>query len=227
MGKAAALRFAKGGFAVALLNRTDESAKPAEDAINAAGGQCLYVKCDATQKDSLEQAFQEVKSKLGSVEVLVYNASAGYKAGGVLQVDPSVVENCWRVNCLGCLIAIQQVLPDMLQRGRGTILCSSATAAFRGSKNGPSFPIAKFGLRALTQSVAKEYSSKGIHCVHIRLDCILDTPKAKSFMGDNYNPELCGNVDAIAETYWHLYTQDRRAWTNEIDIRPYTEDWTF
>lgn len=107
--------------------------------------------------------------------------------------------------------------------GRGTILASSATAAFRGSARGPGFPMSKFALRALTQSIAKEHAKDGIHCVSIRLDCVLDNSAAKY----GIPKEKSGSTADVAETYYFLAQQKPGCWTNEIDLRPNTEGWTF
>ncbi len=114
----------------------------------------------------------------------------------------------------------------MRERGRGSVLFSSATAALRGSATHPLYAIGKFGLRALSQSLAKAYSKDGVHIVHVRLDCDLDVPLMRGYHGDSFNPEAAANTDDVADAYWWAHQQPRSAWSNEIELRPYTEVWT-
>jgi len=66
-----------------------------------------------------------------------------------------------------------------------------------------------------------------VHIVHFRLDCDLDVPIMRELRGDGYDPEQMANPDDVAETYWLTYQQPKSAWSNEVEIRPYTETWTY
>jgi NADP-dependent 3-hydroxy acid dehydrogenase YdfG len=118
-------------------------------------------------------------------------------------------------------------MPAMIERGHGTVIYSSATAALRGSGTNPLYAIGKFGLRALSQSLAKAYARHGVHVVHIRLDCALDVPIVRQYYGDKFNPEELSNTDDVAESYLWVHRQPKSAWSNEVELRPYTEEWTF
>ena len=190
------------------------------------GAQAKFFACDASDAESVKSAFSQVVSELGPVNVLVYNASAGYGRCSILELTEEKVLASLRVNTIGALYASQQVLPNMIQQGSGTILFSSATSAFRGSPNSGAFAMAKHALKALSQTVAKEHAKDGVHACHIRIDCGLDGPLAKQYMGDQYDPSKLGNLDQIAETYFFLSQQGKNGWTNEIDIRPFKETWT-
>jgi NADP-dependent 3-hydroxy acid dehydrogenase YdfG len=89
------------------------------------------------------------------------------------------------------------------------------------------YAIGKFGLRALSQSLTKEYAKNGVHIVHVRLDCDLDVPYMKESYGVNYNSENLANPHDVAESYWLTHLQPKSAWSNEIELRPYTENWTY
>jgi NADP-dependent 3-hydroxy acid dehydrogenase YdfG len=115
----------------------------------------------------------------------------------------------------------------MIARRRGTVIYFSATAAFRGSISHPLYSIGKFGLRALSQSLAKSYAGNGVHVAHVRLDCSLNVPLMRGLMPEaSRNGELA-DTDAIAESYWWIHRQPSVAWSNEIELRPNTENWTF
>jgi NADP-dependent 3-hydroxy acid dehydrogenase YdfG len=115
----------------------------------------------------------------------------------------------------------------MREQGRGSVFFSSATAAYRGSATHALYAIGKFGLRALSQSLAKAYSKDGVHIVHVRLDCDLDMPLMREIYGDEFDSSQMANTDDVAESYWWVHQQPRSAWSNELELRPYTEEWTY
>lgn len=99
----------------------------------------------------------------------------------------------------------------MVERGRGTILFTGATAALRGSARFSCLAVGKFGLRALAQSLAREFGPQGIHVAHIIIDGMIGDGQARL------------SPDAIAESYWHLHAQPPTTWTLELDLRPALE----
>mmetsp|Transcript_23851 Transcript_23851/g.33127 ORF Transcript_23851/g.33127 Transcript_23851/m.33127 type:complete len:261 (-) Transcript_23851:210-992(-) len=223
LGSAVALEFSSQGYDIALCSRSIKSAATALQKIKARGRKALHFPVDVSDKKSVKACFEEVSKQLGDVECLVFNASGPSTQGGILAMDIDVVIQRWNVECLGALLCARAVIPAMLRKSSGSLLFTSATAAFRGSATSPAFSIAKFGLRSLSQSIAKEFGKNGIHACHIRLDCGLNTPKN---LKKGYPVEKLGDVTEIAKTYYHLHTQSKMAWTNELDIRPHTEKWT-
>lgn len=222
LGRALAVRFAQGGFSVALMARSEEASRSIQTEIAAGGGVARSFACDASDESSARSAFARVRSELGDPELLVYNAGA-FQMGGVMQLAPADLERTWRVNCLGGLVTAQAVLPKMLERGRGTILLTGATAALRGSANFASLAVGKFGLRALAQSMARELGPRGIHVAHVVIDGGIDTPRVRAMVAGRESAPTLLSPAAIAETYWHLHAQDPSAWTQEIDLRPSVE----
>ncbi|HEX8789509.1 MAG TPA: SDR family NAD(P)-dependent oxidoreductase [Polyangiaceae bacterium] len=222
LGRAVAIRFAQGGFAVALMARSEDASRSVQDEITAAGGVARSFACDAADESNARAAFGRVSAELGEPDVLVYNAGA-FQMGGVMQLSPADLERTWRVNCLGGLVTAQAVLAKMLERGRGTILFTGATAALRGSAQFASLAVGKFGLRALAQSMARELGPRGIHVAHVIIDGGIDTPRVRAMVaGRQVAPTLLSPA-AIAETYWHLHSQEPSAWTHEMDLRPSVE----
>src|SRR3954464_16071420 len=147
LGRALAVRFARGRFAVALVARQDSSLVPVQNEIESFGGAARSYASDATNEQSVVTTFARIRQDLGAPEVLVYNAGA-FKTGGILELSASDFEQAWRVNCLGGLLTAQAVVPGMLERGRGSILFSGATASIRGSARFAGLAVGKFGLRA-------------------------------------------------------------------------------
>jgi NAD(P)-dependent dehydrogenase (short-subunit alcohol dehydrogenase family) len=221
LGAAVARRFAREGFAVALMARREGSVAGVREEIEGAGGTALPVSTDATDPASVAAAFDEVRSNLGDPEVFVYNAGA-FQMGGILDLSPEKFDECFKANCAGAFYAAQQVLPAMVEAGRGTVLLTGATAALRGGARFSALAVGKFGLRALAQSMAREFGPQGVHVAHVVVDGQIDTPRVRE-MSPGREDHTMLSPDAIAETYWQLHLQDRTAWTLELDLRPAVE----
>jgi NAD(P)-dependent dehydrogenase (short-subunit alcohol dehydrogenase family) len=162
-----------------------------------------------------------VRGGLGDPEVFVYNAGA-FQMGGILEVTPEQFDDCLRANCSGAFYAAQQVLPAMVENGRGTVILTGATAALRGSAKFAALATGKFGLRALAQSMAREFGQRGIHVAHTVIDGQIRTPMLREAQPDREESTTL-SPDAIAEAYWQLHAQDPTAWTLELDLRPAVE----
>ena len=221
LGAAVARRFAGEGFGVALMARREESVAGVREEIEGGGGTALSVSADATDPDSVAAAFERVRGELGDPEVFVYNAGA-FQMGGILDLSPEEFDACFKANCAGAFYAAQQVLPAMVEAGRGTILLTGATAALRGSARFSALAVGKFGLRALAQSMAREFGPQGIHVSHVVIDGQIDTPRMRE-VSPGREAHTMLSPDAIAETYWQIHSQDTSAWTLELDLRPSVE----
>jgi NAD(P)-dependent dehydrogenase (short-subunit alcohol dehydrogenase family) len=221
LGAAVARRFAREGFTVAMMAREKEKLGTVREEIEGAGGTALAVSTDATDAASVASSFDQVQEKLGSPEVFVYNAGA-FQMGGILELSPEQFDDCFRANCSGAFYGAQQVLPAMVEREQGTIILTGATAALRGSAKFAALATGKFGLRALAQSMAREFGPQGIHVAHVIIDGQINTPSLRETQPDREEHTTL-SPDAIAETYWQLHVQDPTAWTLELDLRPAVE----
>ena len=221
LGTAIAKRFAREGFAVALMARREESVMEARREIEGGGGSAAFIPTDATDPASVAGAFSKVRAEVGDPDVFVYNAGA-FQMGGILELSPEKFDECFRANCAGAFYAAREVLPAMVQKGSGTILLTGATAALRGSARFSALAVGKFGLRALAQSMAREFGPQGIHVAHVIIDGQINTPRVREMTGDRDDHTML-SPDAIAETYWQLHAQDSTTWTLEMDLRPAVE----
>lgn len=221
LGSAVARRFAREDYAVALVARREESLAGARQEIEETGGTALAVTADATDPASVAKAFERIREELGDPGMLVYNAGA-FQMGGILEVEPEKFDECLRANCSGALYAAQQVLPAMVEAGRGTIILTGATAALRGGASFSALATGKFALRALAQSAAREFGPQGVHVAHTVIDGQIETPALRQRSPERDESTTLA-PDAIAETYWQLHVQDPRAWTLELDLRPSVE----
>lgn len=126
------------------------------------------------------------------------------------------------MNCLGGFLAAREVLPAMVERGRGTVIFTGATASMRGGARFAGLAVGKFGLRALAQSMAREMGPRGIHVAHVIIDGQIDTPQNLERWSDR-SRETFLSADGIADAYFTLHAQDPSTWTLELDLRPATE----
>ena len=122
----------------------------------------------------------------------------------------------------GAFYAAQQALPALVEAGRGTIVLTGASASLRGKARFSALAVGKFGLRALAQSMAREFGPQGVHVAHVVIDGQINTPRMRAMSPEREEHTML-SPDAIAETYWQLHTQDPRAWTLELDLRPSVE----
>ena len=227
LGRALAAKFASQEFDIALISRSEAGSAAAIEAATGITGNVRFFSADATQPDTIETTLATVADEMDEIDVLIYNARGEFTACEPLDMTYAALEDTYRVEVVGAFAAAKTVLPSMIKRSRGSIFFSSATAAYRGSRTHPLYAIGKFGLRALSQSLTKAYAKDGIHIVHVRLDCDLDVPYMRKAYGDKYDPTTLANPDDVAESYWLTHLQPQSAWSNEIELRPYTELWTY
>lgn len=229
LGRALAVKFASEGFNTALVSRSSAGSAAALKAVSELqnGTTSRFFRADATEPETVEAALGDVAADLGEIDVLIYNVRGDFTQCEPLDITYDELEKVFRLEVVGAFAAAKAVLPSMRQRRGGSIFFSSATAAFRGSGTFPLYATGKFGLRALSQSLAKAYSRDGVHIVHVRLDCDLDVPMMRDLYGEAYEKDRMADPNAIAESYWLTHLQPQEAWSNEIEIRPSTETWTY
>lgn len=228
LGSALAAKFASEGFDIALISRTEAGSKVAHDAAvrEAKGSDVRFFKADAMHPESIEKAFDDIAAQMSDIDVLIYNVRGSYTPIEPLAMTYEMINEVHTLEVIGAFASVKAVLPDMRERGRGSIFFSSATAALRGSATYPLYSIGKFGVRALSQSLTRAYAKEGIHIVHVRLDCELDVPFTRAQHADVVGSEVLSNPADVAQSYWHTYMQPKSAWSNEIELRPYSEQWS-
>src|SRR6266481_9982097 len=205
LGAALVRRFAA-SYAVALLARNADYLKALASEIRRSGATVLDLACDASNRAQVIEAFRTIRTDLREPEVLLYNAGSG-TFGTITEITPEQYEADWRVNALGAFVAAKTVAPAMIARGRGVMLFTGATAGVKAGAKSVSFGPAKFAMRGLAQSLARDLGPKGIHVAWINVDGSIDIPGARGLKPNLKDDFL--KPDAIAETYWHLAHQDK------------------
>jgi NAD(P)-dependent dehydrogenase (short-subunit alcohol dehydrogenase family) len=218
-GAALARRFAKGGYAVALLARSRATLEALESEIDGARG----YECDVGSPGAVARTFTAIRGDLGEVEVLLYNAGSGIFAD-VESITPEQFEQSWRVNAFGALLCSQQVIPAMKAAGRGSIVFIGATASRRGGPRSAAFAPAKAAQRSLAESMARSLWPSGIHVCLIVVDGVVDLPRTRQMMPAKPDSFFI-KPSAVAETAFQLTCQDASAWSFEVEARPFGESW--
>ena len=213
LGASLARAFAAEGMKVALAARDTAKLAPLR-----AAGMAAFA-CDASDAGQVRHLFEQVDAALGSLDVVVYNASARSR-GPFVDLDPAGVERALAVGAFGAFCVAQEAARRMLPRGRGAILLTGASASVKGYAQSAPFAMAKFALRGLAQSLARELSPGGIHVAHFVIDgAIRQAGRAPP----SDAPDAMLDPDAIASTYLHVLRQPRSAWTWEVELRPWVE----
>lgn len=206
------------GYRVAGLSRSEATFGVLLDSLSA--DIFMPVCCDITDTAHMDRAVSQVKERFGPVSVYIHNAAQLHRQG-FLETDSEIFESLWRTTCLGAVHGVQRVLPDMLEAGSGTLLFIGATASVKAGAGFSAFSSAKFALRGLSQSLARELGPQGIHVAHLVIDGVMWGARARDSFA--MNPSQCLDPLAVSKTCRHLIEQDRSAWTYELDLRPDVE----
>jgi len=175
---------------------------------------------DAGNPASVAQLFDAVEARIGIPEIVLYNAS-GRVRGPIVDLDPEQVRQAIEVSAFGGFLVVQQAARRLVPRGAGAILLTGATASVKGFPLSSAFAIGKFGLRGLAQSAARELAPKGIHVAHFVID---GGVRSASRPDPADKPDSTLDPDAIAQTYLDVLRQPRSAWSWEIELRPWVEN---
>ena len=228
-------RFAAAGYHAVLCRRSDEQGLQTMVAdIEAEGGSASGYLLNAAEEGSIEERVAAVEAEIGPIEVVLYNLGAQIGDRALEDTSYKAFELGWRLGTFGLFRLAHAVCPLMEQRGKGTILVTSATAAVRGNAGQHSHAAAMGGRRMLCQSLNAQYASKGIHVAHILIDGAVDAPDTlgKMLGAENFQKlrdAKGGESDGLmlpsemAETYFHVSQQHRSAWTHELDLRAYSD----
>jgi len=219
-GAALARRFAR-EYAVAINARSADYLRELADEIRAGGGDAIAIPADVGNPAQIASAFARVRSELGDPEILLYNAGSG-TWGNIIDITVEQYEATWRVNALGAFLCAKEVAPAMIERGRGVMLFTGATAGVKAGPRSAAFGPAKFAMRGLAQSLARDLGPRGIHVAWINVDGAIDIPRVRARYPQIKEEDML-KPEAIAETYWHLAHQDRSAWSMELELRPFKE----
>ncbi|MEC7910427.1 MAG: SDR family NAD(P)-dependent oxidoreductase [Pseudomonadota bacterium] len=235
IGGTVATKFAQEGYHSSLCRRSDkEGLDRLVNNIKDQGGSANGYIMNAIEDNVIEEVINSIESDIGPIEVLVYNLGAQTGMKLLEETTYKEFEWGWRIASFGLFRVAKVLCPLMAERGKGTFLVTSATAAMRGNRNQHSHAAAMGARRMLCQSLNAEFSPQGIHIVHIVVDGAVDAPDT---LGKMMGPEMYKMFretkgmehdglllpEKIADTYFHLSQQHRSSWTHELDMRAFSD----
>ena len=230
IGAAVARRFATGGYSVCVARRDAEKSRSVVQEIITSGRIAHAVSTDVRSEEAVQALFAQVEAELGPIEVCLFNAGANVKSS-LIETSTKLFSRVWELACYGGFLTGREAARHMVPRGRGTILFTGATASIRGGSGFAAFAAAKFGLRAVAQSMARELAPRNIHVAHLIIDGAIDSEaihrrlSAATGTMPDIAPDSLIQASSVAEAYWALHIQSRDGWTHELDLRPYGERW--
>ena len=231
IGSAIARKFASEGYTVFAGRRTADKLSHLKSDIESGGGTCEARALDARKEEDVVKFLAEADAH-APLEVCVFNPGANVNFP-ILETTERVFRKVWELACYGGFLTGREAARRMLPRGSGSIFFTGATASLRGGVGYAAFASAKFGLRAVALSLARELGPMGIHVAHLIIDAGVDTAfvreRIKARGGEEavakIEPDQLMNPESIADAYWYLHSQSRDGWTFELDLRPFAERW--
>jgi len=230
IGAAVARRFAAADYEVCIARRDASKSAALIDELAKAGRHVQAKSMDVRKETDVQALFAAVEHEMGPIELCLFNAGANVSKP-ILETSERLFFKAWELACYGGFLVGREAAKYMLPRAKGTILFTGATASLRGGKNFAAFSSAKFALRAVAQSAARELGPQNIHVAHLIIDGGLDSPEIHRRLRER-GVDVAGMPSdslikpaSVAEAYWCLHQQPRDAWTHELDLRPFTEGW--
>ena len=224
-GGAIAKRFAREGYIAVPVRRKLEHLDQLAREIEDQGGQVVPIGCDARDEDQVIALFDRVEAEIGELAVVVFNIGANVRFP-FEEIEVRKFTKIWELACFAGFLTCREAARRMVPRGKGSILVTGASASIKGYAGGAAFGSAKFALRGMTQSLARELWGKGIHVAHFIIDGAIDTQWIKEVWPKAYEKKDQDGIldpEHIAENYWNVHSQPRDSWTFEMDLRPWME----
>ncbi|WP_150911932.1 SDR family NAD(P)-dependent oxidoreductase [Marinobacter halotolerans] len=218
-GEAFVRRFSDEGFQIAMLARSEDYLKQLEQSVSGTHA----FPCDLMEPGQVTSVLAEIECRLGPVSVMLYNAGGGVFKN-VEEASLDDFEANWRLNVQGLVAATKAALPQLRQHDASSIIVTSASAATRGRVNTAPFASAKAAQRSLAQSLARQLGPEKIHVANVVIDGVVDLPRTRQMLPDKPD-DFFVQPSAVADAVWTLSQQDPSAWTFELDIRPFGENW--
>ena len=218
-GGALVKRFVDGGYQVAMLARNVERLSAIAGDLPGAHS----YPCDVTDEVALGEVLAQIKADLGAPSVLIHNAVGG-AFGSFRDIEPEILERNFQVNTMALLHLTRALSPEMSKAGEGVIMATGNTSAYRGKANFAMFAPSKAAQRILLESMARTLGPEGVHVAYVAIDAVIDVPRMREMLPDAPDAFFCKPVD-IADECFRVAHQPRSAWSFNVEIRPYGENW--
>ncbi|KDR71634.1 hypothetical protein GALMADRAFT_794817 [Galerina marginata CBS 339.88] len=236
-GASTARLFAKKGYTVALIARGTDGVNKLAEEINTSGGHAAPFPVASYSNDEITSAWTAIHAKFPKPEYIIRVALFNVAYGvwkPFLDTKPEDIQECLQTNVVaafsfshGAIKAFKENDIEEPNGKRGALLFTGATSSIRGNFITSAFAAGKFGVRALSQSLAKEFGKQNIHVSHVIIDgaILMDRQRERQTAEWAANEDVRLSPDSIAASYFYLVNQDRSSWTWELDLRPAHENW--
>ena len=218
-------KIAQNNFEVFVAGRTKRSLDDVVNTILKDGNKAIPLVVDATDEDQIKNMIREVGPGL---DFAIYNVGNS-RPGKIIEMDASYFRESWESGCFGGFLFAKEVIKTFLfEKTAGTLIFTGASASLRGKSNFGAFNSAKGALRNLAQALAKEYAENSIHVSHVIVDGGLAGERIKQRLSDFEQRVKEGkliNIENVTDAYMFLYNQSKEAWTFELDLRTFQENW--
>lgn len=220
IGAASAVRLAAEGARVMLGARSPDRIGEVADQIRAKGGQAETVCFDATEEESIAAMVAHAAKTLGGLDGMFVNMAEltlHKQDTDAVTVPMEVFDRAVSVNLRGHLLCARYAVPVLIERGGGSIVFTSSSAAFMGRDRGISYTVTKHALTALMRHVAKSYGKKGIRSNIVSPGLVLseknrDHPEMEKVLANTPSTRL-GEPEDLAAAVAMLMSSDGE-WIN-------------
>ena len=226
LGAAIASRFAREGLHTVVSRRRGDYSKLVAK-IEQNGGLATGFHSDARNEEEVVELVNKVETDIGPIVACIFNVGGNVKFS-IADTTSRVYYKVWEMCAFAGFLVGREVSIPMVERNKGTIIFTGASASLRGNSGFAAFAGGKHALRALAQSMAKELGPKGVHVAHVIIDGLINNPATRELFPERFEQRGEDGIlqpKEIAETYWQLHNQPRSAWTFELDLRPFKEQW--
>jgi NAD(P)-dependent dehydrogenase (short-subunit alcohol dehydrogenase family) len=179
MGQAAALLFAKEGAKVAVVDWKPEAGEETVKMIKKAGGEAIFIKADVSKADDAKNMVKTTVKTYGKLDVIYNNAAILGRVAFTENIAEEEWDKIMAVNLKGVWLGMKYAIPEMLKKGKGSIINTASQCGDRGTRNLGAYCASKGGILALTRVTAMELAKKNIR-VNALNPGIIATPMALS-----------------------------------------------
>ena len=218
-GSALVATFVNAGYTVAMIARNQERLEELESQFE----NCKGFPCDVSNAEQLENTITSIQAEIGSPEVVVHNAVGG-AFGSFMDITAAQLQKNFEVNTMALLRLGQLLAPAMIEQGKGAIICTGNTSAYRGKAHYAGFAPTKAAQRILAESMARTLGPQGVHVAYVAIDAVIDVPWARQAFADQPDDFFCKPVE-IAQEVLRIAEQPKSTWSFNVEIRPFGENW--
>jgi NADP-dependent 3-hydroxy acid dehydrogenase YdfG len=219
-GAEIANRFQAGGYRTAMIARDGDRLADLESKYENA----TAFPCDVSDIDAFVETIAKIRTDLGNPEIVIHNAPQASR-GPFLEVDPETLEQNFRTNTTAFVYLAREVLPAMVEAGKGAILVTGNTSATRGKAHWGFFASTKAAQRIMAESIAREFGPQGIHIAYFIIDAAISTPRTRNVMFADKPDDFFAHPKDIADEMFHVAHQPRSTWSFQVELRPFGENW--